>query len=264
MRELTITSRDGTPLATRCSGNGSPIVLVHGALANLDAFAPIEERLAERHSVWTYSRRGRAGSGDAAGYALEREVEDVLAVLAATGDRAHLFGHSSGAYYALLAGAHTESLRSLLLYEPPLCIDKVDASHFDDVDAALDADGPDAALATFFPLADITAAEAAAIREQPPFWEVLREGVRVFPRERRALQESGRALLEEALPPRVPVLYLYGEFTDAPVFPSPDDVRALMPTAVMRMLTGQRHLANFFDPEAFADAVLDFTKAHDA
>jgi len=86
MPETTITSADGTNLAARRSGHGSPMVLVHGANGDLDTFALIEGLLAERHSVWVYSRRGRGGSGDGPDYALEREVEDLLAVAAAAGD----------------------------------------------------------------------------------------------------------------------------------------------------------------------------------
>ena len=64
MPETTIASADGTKLAARHSGHGSPIVLVHGANGSLETFALIEGPLAERHSVWVYSRRGRGGSGD--------------------------------------------------------------------------------------------------------------------------------------------------------------------------------------------------------
>ena len=109
MLETTITSADGTTLAARHSGHGSPMVLVHGAIGSLETFALIEGLLAERHSVWVYSRRGRGGSGDGPHYGLDREVEDVLAVLAAAGDHAHLLGHSGGAIYSLL-GRHAAAV----------------------------------------------------------------------------------------------------------------------------------------------------------
>src|SRR5512132_2573245 len=117
--DTTVTSADGTTLALRRSGQGSPIVLVHGANGDLDTFALIEGLLAERHSVWVYSRRGRGGSSDGSDYTLGREVEDVLAVLDAAGRNAHLLGHSGGALYCLFAAAEAASLRSLVLYEPP-------------------------------------------------------------------------------------------------------------------------------------------------
>lgn len=141
MTAMTITSADGTNLAARCTGHGSPIVLVPGANGDLDTFALIEGLLAERHSVWVYSRRGRGGSCDGPAYSYDREVEDVLAVLAATGDPAHLMGHSSGAVYALLAASHAPSLRSLILYELPV-LDRLDAGFVDgvvtDLETAID------------------------------------------------------------------------------------------------------------------------------
>ena len=111
MPSMTVTSADGTRLAARCSGRGSPMVLVHGALGDLDTFALIEGLLAERHAVWVYSRRGRGGSGDGPDYSFEREVEDVLAVVDAAGGDAHLVGHSFGALCCLVAATRSPSLR---------------------------------------------------------------------------------------------------------------------------------------------------------
>jgi pimeloyl-ACP methyl ester carboxylesterase len=126
------------------------MVLVHGAMGSLETFAPIERLLAERHSVWVYSRRGRGGSGDGPDYGLDREVEDVLAILAAAGDHAHLVGHSGGAMYCLFAATQRPSLRSLVLYEPPLRGDRFDPIVVDGVQAALDGGDPDRALDIFF------------------------------------------------------------------------------------------------------------------
>jgi hypothetical protein len=76
--------RSAAPVTVR------PIVLVRGAVGDSDTFALTEGPLAERDTVWVYSRRGRGGSGDGPDYTYHREVEDVLAVLTAAGDRAHL------------------------------------------------------------------------------------------------------------------------------------------------------------------------------
>jgi pimeloyl-ACP methyl ester carboxylesterase len=190
MPETTITSADGTKLAASCSGHGSPMVLVHGALGDVDTFALIEGLLAERHSVWAYSRRGRGGSGDGRDYTFEREVDDVLAVLAAAGDRAHLVGHSFGAVCCLLAATRSPSLRSLVLYEPPLRVDRMDTQIGDDIQAALAAGDPDRALEIFFTVADIVDAEAQVLRSLEPVWDRLRAGVRYVPREGHALLEA--------------------------------------------------------------------------
>lgn len=262
MPETTITSADGTNLAARHSGHGSPMVLVHGANGDLDTFALIEGLLAERHSVWVYSRRGRGGSGDGPDYGLEREVEDVLAVLAAAGDHAHLVGHSGGAAYSLLAAMQWPSLRSLVLYEPPLHGDRFDPIVGDRVQAALDAGDPDRALEIIFPAVGVVEEEVQIIRSLPDVWARACEGVRLVPREIRIAYEAIDRLTASD-PPDIPTLYLYGEQTDAPVFATPVELAELLPKAQLHGLPEQRHLGFAFDPTSFAQVVLNFTTAHD-
>ena len=262
MPDTTIRSADGTKLAARCTGEGSPIVLVHGANGDLDTFALIEGPLAERHSVWVYSRRGRGGSGDGPDYSLEREVEDVLAVLAAAGDRAHLLGHSGGALYCLLAAMESSVLRSLVLYEPPLRLDRLDNGVINDVQAALDAGNTDRALEIFFAAVGSVDSEVEVLRSLEPVWQRIREGHQRVPREIRLSPEE-RDRIMACDPPDVATLYLYGEETDAPIFPTLEEVAERLPNAELQGLPGQRHLAFGFDPTAFAQAVLAFTTAHD-
>ena len=194
MKETTVISADGTPLASRCSGSGSPLVLVHGALGDLNTFALLEEPLAEHHTVWVYSRRNRGGSGDGPSYGIEREAEDVLAVLDAAGGDAHLFGHSSGAFYAMLAAPRAARLRSLLLYEPPLHVGNVERDLRERMETALADGDPARAIETFAPVADIAPEELQAVRSEEPVWEALNAGVKVFPRELQALQDEGEGL----------------------------------------------------------------------
>jgi pimeloyl-ACP methyl ester carboxylesterase len=262
MPDTTVTSADGTKLAARHSGDGSPLVLVHGANGDRDTFALIEGLLAERHSVWVYSRRGRGGSGDGVDYSLQKEVDDVLAVLAAAGDRAHLVGHSGGAVYSVLAAMQSPPLRSLVLYEPPLRLDRLDTSLVDDMQAAVEAGDPDRALEIFFPATATPDHEVQVLRSLEPIWERIREGVQRVPREIRLSPEE-RDRVMAFHPPDVPTLYLYGEETDAPIFPTLEDVAERLPNAQLHGLPGQRHLAFGFDPTAFAQAVLAFTTAHD-
>jgi len=263
MPDMTVTSADGTRLAARCSGHGSPLVLVHGANGDLDTFALVEGLLAERHTVWVYSRRGRGGSGDGPDSALEREVEDVFAVLDAAGGNAHLVGHSGGAVYSLLAALQSTSMRSLMLYEPPLNFDRLDPGATGEVQSALDAGDPDRALEIAFPHMGVVDQEVQVLRALEPVWERLRQGVQRVPRETR-LSDEERDQLRSFDPPDVPTLYLYGEDTDASIFATPDEAAELLPTAELHALLGQRHLAFAFDPTAFAQAILAFTSAHDA
>jgi pimeloyl-ACP methyl ester carboxylesterase len=112
------------------------------------------------------------------------------------------------------------------------------------------------------PAVGVTEHEVDVLRSLPPAWERLREGVPLVPRESRALDEAA-ALLPTIEPPDVPTLYLHGEHTEFPLYPTLDEVARLLPTARFHCLAGQRHLAHAFDPGAFVQAVLDFTATVD-
>lgn len=261
MPEMKITSTDGTELVARSSGEGTPLVLVSGANGGLDTFRLLEPALAERHTVWVYARRGRGGSGDGPDYSLEREVEDVVAVLDAAGERPHVLGHSGGAAYSMLA-ARRRDVRSLVLYEPPLHGERMDPTIADRVEAAVDAGDPGRALEILFPSVGSPEEEYGLFRSFPPVWERMCEAVVRVPRELRTMFEGVEDVTSTELPD-VPVLYLYGEKTDAPIFATPAEVDEMWPKAQLVGLPGQRHLAFGFDPATFAQAVLAFTTAHD-
>lgn len=112
-------SADGTLIAYEQRGDGDPLVLVSGALCTSASEAPLAELLAPHFTVFTYDRRGRGASGDRVPYAVEREVEDLAAVIAAAGGRAVVHGMSSGAALALRAAAAGLPIARLSLYEPP-------------------------------------------------------------------------------------------------------------------------------------------------
>jgi pimeloyl-ACP methyl ester carboxylesterase len=121
----TTTSRDGTPIAYEQLGAGEPVVLVDGAFCHR-AFGPAAELaalLAKRFRVYHYDRRGRGDSGDTAPYAIEREIEDLEALIAAAGGSAFVYGISSGAALALRAAASGMPIRKLALYEAPFVVD---------------------------------------------------------------------------------------------------------------------------------------------
>ena len=115
----TVTSRDGTTLAYDRLGDGPPVVLVSGGSTDRSANAGLAAELAGAHSVYNYDRRGRGDSGDTPPYAIEREVEDIAAVIEAAGGSAHLYGTSSGAGLAMHAAAAGLPVVKLALWEPP-------------------------------------------------------------------------------------------------------------------------------------------------
>jgi pimeloyl-ACP methyl ester carboxylesterase len=120
-----VESKDGTSIAFDETGAGPPLVLVDGALCyrSLGPSRKLAAALAEHFTVFTYDRRGRGDSGDTAPYAVEREIEDLEAVVEAAGGSARVYGVSSGAALALEAAARGVSISKLALYEAPFIVD---------------------------------------------------------------------------------------------------------------------------------------------
>jgi pimeloyl-ACP methyl ester carboxylesterase len=114
-----LASADGTLIAYDRSGTGPPLILVTGALCDRALMAPTAKTLSSRLAVFNYDRRGRGDSGDTTPYAIEREVEDLGAIIAEAGGSASLYGHSSGAGLALHAAAAGLSVDKLVLHDPP-------------------------------------------------------------------------------------------------------------------------------------------------
>jgi pimeloyl-ACP methyl ester carboxylesterase len=118
----TVTSKDGTTIAFDRSGEGPALIMVGGAFQHraIDpSTARLAELLAPNFTVYHYDRRGRGDSGDTAPYAVEREIEDIDALIQDAGGTVSVFGMSSGAVLALEAAAHGLAVTKLALYEPP-------------------------------------------------------------------------------------------------------------------------------------------------
>ena len=115
----TVTSSDGTPIAFERSGDGQPVIVVGGATCDRAITRPTAEELAKHFTVFNYDRRGRGDSGDTLPYAVEREIEDIGALIAEAGGTASVYGHSSGAALALHAAASGLPIVKLVLHEPP-------------------------------------------------------------------------------------------------------------------------------------------------
>jgi pimeloyl-ACP methyl ester carboxylesterase len=114
-----ITSSDGTLIAFDRLGDGPPVIVVGGAMCDRALTRPTAVELAKHFTVLNYDRRGRGDSGDTAPYAVEREIEDLGALIAEAGGTASVYAHSSGAGLALHAAAHGLPISKLVLHEPP-------------------------------------------------------------------------------------------------------------------------------------------------
>jgi pimeloyl-ACP methyl ester carboxylesterase len=115
----TVQSRDGTTIAFDRIGDGPALILVMGAFCDRSTTTSLAALLAPKFTVYSYDRRGRGASGDSAPYAVEREIDDLEAVIGAAGGSAFVFGHSSGAVLALEGAAAGLGMTKLVVYEPP-------------------------------------------------------------------------------------------------------------------------------------------------
>jgi pimeloyl-ACP methyl ester carboxylesterase len=123
-RQKRVTSKDGTSIAYDESGSGPAVIIVAAALADRDGTTRLANHLARRFTVVNYDRRGRGQSSDTKPYAIEREVEDIEAMIDASGGSAFLFGSSSGSVLALEAASRLGlKVRKLFMYEPPFIVD---------------------------------------------------------------------------------------------------------------------------------------------
>jgi pimeloyl-ACP methyl ester carboxylesterase len=118
----TALSADGTKIAFDQTGDGPPVILVVGAFNDRSTGAPLAKALESEFTVINYDRRGRGASGDTQPYAVEREVEDLDALIREAGGAARVFGYSSGGNLALEAAARGLNITKLALYEAPFMV----------------------------------------------------------------------------------------------------------------------------------------------
>jgi alpha-beta hydrolase superfamily lysophospholipase len=117
-----VTSKDGTRIAYTLTGTGPAVLLVGGGLDDGSENAPLAPAMAEHFTVYNYARRGRADSGDTQPYAVEREIEDIEALVDMAGGSVHAFGASSGGGLVLEAAAAGVPIGKAAVYEVPYCL----------------------------------------------------------------------------------------------------------------------------------------------
>jgi pimeloyl-ACP methyl ester carboxylesterase len=182
-----VTAPDGARLACDVAGEGPPLVMVHGAGSGRWGFDLVRPHLEPRFTVWALDRRGRGDSGDGGAYSLEREFEDVEAVVEEAGrDDALLFGHSYGGLVSVGAAVRLGRLAGLVLYEPPMggvLADEAWTKRFEDRVAAGEA--PVAVRAFLHDVGGYTQQQIDAM-EGTPVWDARLGAAPTVPRELRA------------------------------------------------------------------------------
>jgi pimeloyl-ACP methyl ester carboxylesterase len=244
-----VTSKDGTAIAFDRSGQGPALILVGGALSDRSGGAPLAALLAPRFTVFSYDRRGRGESGDTAPYAVEREVEDIEALVDEAGGAAFVYGKSSGAVLALEATkTFPARVKGLVLYEPPLIIDAgrpLPPKDYDKRVSELTAAGRRGDAVAFF-LTEVVGmpAETVAEMRKAPAWPKL-EGLAHTLAYDAAVTEGTMA--GKPLPPRrwasatVPTLVMAGGASPAWMQRSAQALAGILPQAQHRTLEGQTH-----------------------
>jgi pimeloyl-ACP methyl ester carboxylesterase len=258
----TVRSTDGTPIAFRRTGQGPPLVLVHGAAGDHQRWdmGGVRQALEARRTVCAVDRRGRGASGEGAEYRLELEFEDVAAVVRSIEGPVDLLGHSFGALVALEAALRAGNLRRLVLYEPAILVGPGPASPPGVVSRmeGLVADGdPEGALVLFLrEIARLTEGEIDALREAPS-WPGRVAAAHTLAREERAVDgyvfEPGRF---SGL--TTPTLLLTGSESEPLYAEAVRRVAEALPDSRTVVFQGEGHVAMNTAPEKFVREVLGF------
>jgi pimeloyl-ACP methyl ester carboxylesterase len=258
-----ITSRDGTKIAGRKSGDGPPLVLVHGTgAANPSAaWTAVIPTLEEHFSVCAVDRRGRGESGDGDNYAIEREFEDVAAVVDAAGEPVNVLGHSFGGLCALEAGLLTRNIRKLVLYEPlsvPLLGETLYPEGFiDRLQALLETGDREGVLTTFYREVVMMAPHEIERMKSTPAWPERLAAAHTLPREMR-VEERYTLDARRFKDLHTPTLLLSGGESPNFIKAGINVVHEALPDSRIVVMPGQQHIAMYTAPDLFLHEVLTF------
>jgi pimeloyl-ACP methyl ester carboxylesterase len=254
-------SRDGTPIGYFTTGEGPPLVLVHGGLGDHSRWNALRPYLEPHRTVHAMDRRGRGASGDSTDWSLEREYEDVAAVVdavaEAAGEPVSVYGVSLGGLCALNAATRTRNLGSLALYEgwPPVPSSFWPPARFvEDAEEMLARDDREGLLkASYRELLKLGDEEIVHLEQQPE-WSARLAAAHTIPRELQTVSEV-EFDPDHVARVDVPTLLLVGE--DSPGW-DVDSMTATLPDAEVAVLEGQGHTADLFAPQVVAEPLLDF------
>lgn len=259
-----VLSKDGTPIAFDRQGKGSPVILVDGALCyrGMGPSGPLAKLLAWYFTVFTYDRRGRGQSGDTGLYTMEREVEDIEALVNEAGGTAFVWGASSGAVLALEAANRLPGIRKLALYEAPFIVDDSRPTTENDwirIREAVAAGRRSDALQLFLKAVGAPGFFIALMRLMPA-WSKLKAVARTLPYDGAIVEDNQRG---KPLPPSrwasvtVPTLVVDGGKSPAWMRRANRSLANVLPNAQYRTLEGQTHMVK---AKAHAPMLVEFFK----
>jgi pimeloyl-ACP methyl ester carboxylesterase len=233
-------STDGTEIAFDTVGEGPAVIVIGGAMNTRHSPYPLVTLLGEKFAVTTYDRRGRGDSTDVAPYAVEREVEDLAAVIDAVGGSAMVYGHSSGAILTLEAAAAGLPITRIAVYEPPYTGNSSEPSEPDTVVAdALATGDRDAATAGFMRLTGMPDGQIEWMRHSD-FWPDLVALAHTLPYDL-ALSGNGVVPTERLAGITAPTLAMDGGASDPWAALAADAVVTAVANGERETLAGQTH-----------------------
>ena len=257
----TVRSKDGTPIAYERRGHGPPLVMVHGSTVNHTRWGGIVSKLAEHFTLLMVDRRGRGESGDGPVYNIEREFEDVVAVLESTEVPAFVLAHSYGAICSLEASRLTTRIAKMVLYEPPLPLPDRGQIFPADLVARLErllaAQDRDGVVATFMREVIRMSEHEIANMRRTSSWAVRLAAAHTIPREV-AVASTYHFHAEEFAHVRVPTLFLVGSHSPAYMHEATAMAAAALIGSRVETLRGQGHAAMSTGPRVFLDKALPF------
>lgn len=253
----TTNSADGTKIAVDVSGSGPAIVLISGGSVDRGSNAGLAAALQGSFTVYNFDRRGRGDSGDTAPYAVEREIEDVAAVIALAGGHAHLYGSSSGAGLALEAAAAGVPVDKLVLWEPPYAVDPALRPPADSVEQLdrLVAEGRRGDAAAYF-MADMVRlpAEFVGFARTQPWWAAQEALAHTLAYDARVMGDYS-VPVDKAARIAAPTLILTGSASFALFKPTAEALASAIPDGRSAVLEGQEHNV---DPAKLGPAMVAF------
>jgi pimeloyl-ACP methyl ester carboxylesterase len=256
-----VQSADGTPIAYEIRGQGPPLVMVHGSSLDHTRWGSSIHRLAEHFTLFLMDRRGRGASGDGPVYSIEREFEDVAAVVESVGRPVFLLGHSYGAVCSLEASRLTAAIDKLVVYEPPLPMGDPGPLFGGRIPERLEEllqKGERDTLVELFLRAVVgcTSAEVQSLRKSST-WNVRLQAAHTLPREVR-MAETYRFDPARFSKVRVPTMLLLGSLSPTYMHDSTMAAAAALQNSRVEMLPGQGHAAMTTAPDMFLRKVVMF------
>ncbi|WP_328356495.1 alpha/beta hydrolase [Streptomyces sp. NBC_00445] len=250
-------SRDGTPIAYERTGRGPAVVLVSGAMSTGHTVAPLAGQLADGFTAVVYDRRGRGESGDTPPYAVEREVEDLAALIETVGGQAALYGISSGGALALQAAASGLPVSKVAVYETPFAVyeggAQERAEYTEGLTRALAEGRRGDAVELFLRLTGL-AEEMIQGARQSPMWAGM-ESIAPSLAYDNAVMGDGLVPRHRLAAITVPVLAVAGGESPAWLREATQAVAEAVPDGTYRSLEGQTHLV---DPQVLAPVLAEF------